>query len=739
MSKVYSPMSGSMAGRTQLTVILLIIGIIIASLVYSRIMTLIATKFIGDFLCQELGEVMGKAVVIREVSWSPLGKITIYGAKLATVDKANSIPIIEVEKIQTDLTIWDVFFRKIRRPLGKIVFIKPRFYFGTKQQSFLAFYNPLKKGGIRRLILPRLYIQEGEVMVLEPERKTYFSLKSISGFIDPAIPVRTRISLKGTPSTDEYASFDFRGTLNLLTLAHNLKLDWQGLKLPSLRNLIGGVEFRDGFADVNLKLEQRREDVDPWAGYVGWVKIHDGVARLKNTNAPLKFEGVFELKGKDFLSEKFLAYLGESKLSGEGRLFFFGEPEIDIGFISEELEIEDLLGISNLGTASGAKGCGKLVLRIFGKMDNPEIKGEIDFPEVRVFSSPVSDISSSFSGHSGELNLEKLSMRLCEGYFTAEGRVSENMALNFDLKEAQINEICNMLAYSGFMANPVLRNYSSHLKGEVDLTGTVKGELKEPCISGFFTGRNIETGSQLFEKAEARFEYSSKGLKFNPLMLGEEYRLWSEFYSSDEGKELELILQIDDANLESLVRDLALKVPSPFTGRVSGEVELKGELERIKSQGHLNIKRGIISNIRFEEMDLVFQGLGREIDIEDSSISQEKGKVLIMRGKFLLGDKDKNAMDLKPSDRGFVWEGWNIEKDPDQMEFNMGRNISSNWYLSFSTPVDNIHKSPEINQPPRPDNAQKAELQYRLDDERRLKFHWKDKEEFIGLEQKFKF
>ncbi len=289
------------------------------------------------------------------------------------------------------------------------------------------------------------------------------------------------------------------------------------------------------------------------------------------------------------------------------------------------------------------------------------------------------------------------------------------------------------------MANPVLRNYSSQLKGEVDLTGMMKGELNKPCISGLFTGRNIETGSQLFEKAEARFEYDSNGLKFNPLILGEEYRLWSEFFPSDEGNKLKLILQIHDANLESLVRDLGLKVPSPFTGRVSGDIELKGEVEKIKSQGHLNIKHGTISNIKFEEMNLVFQGVGQEIDIEDSSISQEKGKVLIMRGKFLLGDKDKNVVEIKPSDTGFVWEGWNIEKDSDQMEFNMGRNISDNWYLSFSTPVDNIHKFPEINQPPRPDNAQKAELQYRLDDERRLKLHWKDKEEFIGLEQKFKF
>ena len=120
-------------------------------------------------------------------------------------------------------------------------------------------------------------------------------------------------------------------------------------------------------------------------------------------------------------------------------------------------------------------------------------------------------------------------------------------------------------------------------------------------------------------------------------------------------------------------------------------------------------------------------------------ISQEKGKVLNMRGKVFLGDDKENSMEIKPSARGFVWEGWNIEKDSDQMEFNMGRNIAKNWYLCFSTPIENIDTFPPLNQPPRPDSSEKAELQYRLDEERRLKLHWKDKEEFIGLEQRFRF
>jgi hypothetical protein len=86
-----------------------------------------------------------------------------------------------------------------------------------------------------------------------------------------------------------------------------------------------------------------------------------------------------------------------------------------------------------------------------------------------------------------------------------------------------------------------------------------------------------------------------------------------------------------------------------------------------------------------------------------------------------------------------VWDGWNIEKDSDQMEFNMGRNIGKNWYLNFSVPADNIRDFPLTNKPPFPDTAEKAELRLRIDEEKRLKLHWKDKEQFFGLEQKFKF
>lgn len=725
-------------GKVWITIILLIAAIILAFVMYSRIMTLIATKFITDFLRQELGEAMGKSVVIRKINWSLLGKITLYDVKLSTVDKGGPVPIIEADEIQTDLTVWDIFFKKIRRPLGKVIFIKPRLYFGTKQQSFLSFYNPLAKRGIRHLLLPRLYIQEGEVIVLEPEQKAYFTLKTISGFIDPTIPMRTRISLSGKPEGDEYSSFSFSGTLNLLTLAHNLRLKCQGLRLSNLKGLVGGIELREGIADVDLKLLRKKEYPNPWAGYTGDIKIDGGVATLKNKNIPFRFEGFFKLRGRDFVSEKFFVYLGESKLMAEGRLFFFGEPEMDISFKSDSLEIEDFLAVSSLSTAPGAQGKGRLALRASGKMREPIIEGEISFPDAKAFSTPVTDISLSFSGSSKGFKIKRLTMNICGGYFTASGRVSEGMEIMFDLKKASLYEICNILAYSGFMVNPTLRNYCSQLQGKVDLSGKIQGMLNSPRITGFFSGRDIVTTSQRFTKSEARFEYSKEGLKFTPLTLGNEYQLWSDYYSYDSGRKLELTLQIDNADVESLVRDLELKVPSPFTGQVSGKVELTGDIERIKSKGHLTVEQGTISEIHFEKMDLIFSGIGKEIDIEDSSISQEKGKVLIMRGKLLLGGGE-SPMEIKPSPTGFVWEGWNIEKDVAQMEFNMGRNISKNWYLSFSTPVDNIHKFPLISQPPRPDTSEKAELQYRLDDERRLKLRWKDKEEFIGLEHRFRF
>lgn len=725
-------------GKAHLTIILLITGIVLGLAVYSRIMTIVATKFVGDFLRRELGSAMGKAVVIKGVSWNPLGKVTLLGAKLAVPVRGQTVPVIETEKIQTDLTIWDIFFRKASHPLRKIVFVKPRLYFGTEQQTFFAFYNPLAERGVRFLTLPRLYIEDGEVIVLDPKKKIYFTLESISGFIDPAIPIRTRVSLKGRPNSKEYDSFSFHGTINLITLSHDLRLRWEGLKLSSLKRLVAGVDFTDGIANVDLKLERRGEYINPWAGYSGQIKINNAAADMEGIATHLRFDGVFELKDRDFVSKEFLAQLGTSKLLGEGRLFLFGEPEMDINLRSDSLDLEDILGASNLGTASGAEGLGNLTFRAYGKMSRPAIKGEIKFPEVRAFSTTVQDITCSFSGYPGTFNIDELNMRLCGGYLTAEGNVSRATNLNFYMKDAELQELCNILAYTGFMVNPTLKKYFSQLTGRVDVSGRAKGSLRSPDISGFFKGRNINTANQSFDNADARFEYSGAGLKFMPLSLGDKFKLWSEFCSSEK-KDLNLSLQINDADVESIIKDLELKMPSPFTGKVSGKVELKGEMDKITSQGHLTIKHGAISEICFESMNLNFRGLGREIEIDNSSVSQEKGKVLNMRGKFLLGADKGNFMEILPSATGFVWEGWNIEKDSDQMEFNMGRNISRDWYLCFTIPADNIKNFPPQNQPPQPGTAEKAELQYRLDEEKRLKFHWKDTEEFIGLEQKFKF
>jgi hypothetical protein len=272
----------------------------------------------------------------------------------------------------------------------------------------------------------------------------------------------------------------------------------------------------------------------------------------------------------------------------------------------------------------------------------------------------------------------------------------------------------------------------------VSLSGLLEGPVSSLRLNGFFSGQNMEMLNQSFDRVEAEFEWQEGRLKFKPLRIGEGYYLWSD-YRYNPPQDLEVTLQLNKVKFETLVNSLKLKF-LPLTGEVSGEINFKGEPSRIGSKGHLSIEQGTISDINFERMDLIFHGQGREIDIEDSSISQEKGKVLTMRGKVFLGEEGRqNMMEIKPSPTGFIWEGWNIEKDADRMEFSMGRKLAKNWYLNFFTPIDNVHKFPLLEGPPRPDTAEKAELQYKLDEERRLKLRWRDKEEFIGLEQKFKF
>ncbi len=254
-------------------------------------------------------------------------------------------------------------------------------------------------------------------------------------------------------------------------------------------------------------------------------------------------------------------------------------------------------------------------------------------------------------------------------------------------------------------------------------------------FSGKLFSENTTLDSKIVPPLRASFKVIGDELRIEELRLGPSYRLRGRI-DLVEPFDLDLRLEIERADMRRISRASKVKGRDTVFGIVSGSFNIKGALSgNIFSEGTIESRNGKIGSVGYKLITLRLEGFGPIINIVDSNVSQDSGK-LIMEGYVDLRNAAVGGLfdgvRIKSDMETIAWDGWDITKHGSD-ELSVGKDVSENMRVGFRTIATDPVTTYEDKEHP-----EEMSLEYKMGMEN-LKMKLKDNEEFFGVEHSVKF
>jgi hypothetical protein len=269
----------------------------------------------------------------------------------------------------------------------------------------------------------------------------------------------------------------------------------------------------------------------------------------------------------------------------------------------------------------------------------------------------------------------------------------------------------------------------------------VKGKLvkdKEGSHIGFsgkILSKNITLNSEPFLPLRMSFDIKDNELDIKALSLGKSYKLGGKVMLTGPFK-TDLRLDIIRLDMRGANSSSRIKGRNVMFGIVNGTIYIKGDLGgNIFSQGSIESRNGTVGSIGYDVVTVRLEGFGPIINIVDSSVKQDSGKLTIEGYVDLRNIAKGNLFDglrVKSDMKTIAWDGWAItKKGTDQL--SMKKDVSDNMQVGFKT----ISRQP-LTTYDDTQNPEEMSLEYKMGLQN-LKMKLKENEEFFGIEQSVRF
>lgn len=199
-----------------------------------------------------------------------------------------------------------------------------------------------------------------------------------------------------------------------------------------------------------------------------------------------------------------------------------------------------------------------------------------------------------------------------------------------------------------------------------------------------------------------------------------------------------LKVTLDDFNVSHLLR-ISKEEEAPIaSGRMSGEVMIEGPLDDLRTKVNLRVSQGYIGTIDYEDMVLNMTGVGPILTVYDSRLIREDSYMTMdgtMDIREIGKDKFLENLEIGTDPNTIIWDGWDISKADEESKLSLSKGVDRRIKVGFTAHISNDETA---YQPVKPQNE--FELEYKMpDEESLLQLKAKEKEEFLGLEKKYKF
>lgn len=286
---------------------------------------------------------------------------------------------------------------------------------------------------------------------------------------------------------------------------------------------------------------------------------------------------------------------------------------------------------------------------------------------------------------------------------------------------------------------------AKHIKiREFDIIGeaairniAVNNTVNEGGVSfeGDIETKNLILNYKPFFDIKASYRISKGFLEISNFDIGKLCTINGKF-GLKEPHLIDAVAVTDNVNLNQALSMFNPRYASFLGGTMNSKWEFKGPAANIRSDIHLEVKKGSIAEMNFEFLNATLKGDGSMVRIEDSRIMREGG-YLVLAGEMDMRKVGKDSLfeNIKIADgeKTIMWDGWDTAKWQDVRELRMTKKVIGDFNVGFKKFINDEKVDESLW------DKDQVELEYNLHSNDSLKLRFEDNASFVGLEHKDRF
>jgi len=345
-----------------------------------------------------------------------------------------------------------------------------------------------------------------------------------------------------------------------------------------------------------------------------------------------------------------------------------------------------------------------------GTVDKASVRGH-----VRIFGSDKIAIDGRIKSGIARLILRpKTGLIKIEGNFAADGV----LLLSVKVKHFKLRDV-------DIAGDVTIKNIA--VKNTID--------PKDESLEGDIEATNVIVNYKPFFDLKASYCISKEALEISSLDIGHMFYLNGKF-GLREPHLVDMVATTDNMNMPQVLSIINAGYGSTVSGSLNSRFELKGTIDNLKTNVHLEMRKGRIGEVNFEYLSASLKGDGPMMRIEDSRIVRESGPV-VLGGEMDLRriGKDSIFENIKVlnGENTMAWDGWETAKWQDVREFRMTKNFAGSFNVGFKKFVNDDSVDESMRE------RDQFELGYNLHPNDSIKVKFTDNGNFFGVEHKDKF
>lgn len=271
---------------------------------------------------------------------------------------------------------------------------------------------------------------------------------------------------------------------------------------------------------------------------------------------------------------------------------------------------------------------------------------------------------------------------------------------------------------------------------DIACDGELKHSFKEGYSEGEFRTDKVILNYNPFLGLRAGYRVNGDRFDLISLNMEDSFSANGKFFFKAP-RALDVTALANNVNLNWLMAVLGAGDASKIlSGTMNGKFVLKGRLDDIKSDTHLEIRKGTMSTLDFDFLTVNFKGDGPVLRIDESRIARESGS-FALAGEMDLRKIGKDALfeDIKMAsdDRAINWDSMDTRNVQGIQEVHMNKKLMEGINIDFKKFLneDRLDKSSRY--------EDEMKLEYKLNTNESLKMAVASGNDFFGLEHKDRF